>query len=211
MTEFEARRPPYDSLTSAERRTLIERLTGLMALRVRTRVYTCLIMPEYRTSFRKDGNKRIPYTLCALGCLARVNEWVRRYGNSDAVAYIFERGGLGRNTAFYAFDEIIRLGYPEAALIGSRTVDDKHRPPLQAADIWAYEVRKYFVHQLTQPQRPLRKSLRRILRIPDSQGYVLGGHKLKALIEEIKAGGHRWAASPDPFSIGGVPVLTFGS
>jgi hypothetical protein len=187
MSAFEARKkPPWSELSDSQRASLIARLTGIMRRRVRTRVYTVILLPEFRLTLKEKTVRRMANALCALGCASRVNFWSRSYAEGAPVAYIFEGGSEGDATAFKAFDELVATGHPEAQLIGTRSKDDKNRQPLQAADIWAYEVRKYF-HEWAylHSKRPIRASFETLLGIPDGKGFIYTGDKLEKLRSEI--------------------------
>ncbi len=185
MADFEARKKsPWCDLGPADRIKLINRLTGIMARRVKARVYTALVVPELRSLVVERADKRLGCTLCAFGCASRISEWAMSYGESKPVAYMFEGGTEGQGEAFAAFSQIMKKKHPVISLIGSRTLDDKRQPQLQAADVWAYESRKFIDRQYRREPRPMRRSLIRLLDIPDGRGFIIGG---KALIEMTAA------------------------
>jgi hypothetical protein len=62
-------------------------------------------------------------------------------------------------------------------------------PPLQAADLHAYEVYKYFSDQLAGTGRPTRRSFRELLSIPEAGGggYLFTLDKLQRWFQGIRA------------------------
>ena len=57
--------------------------------------------------------------------------------------------------------------------------------PLQAADLHAYEVYRYFSDQMRNGRSDIRGSFRELLKIPHGGGYLLAGDKLSIMIREV--------------------------
>jgi hypothetical protein len=79
---------------------------------------------------------------------------------------------------------------------------------LQAADLWAWELRNHFQAQL--PGKPsyeeLRASLKKLLHaIPDGLGFIVGGAELETLMEDLRVGTS--TIRPVPFSLDAVAKL----
>lgn len=81
-----------------------------------------------------------------------------------------------------AIDELAEADAQNVFQIGSTSNDTKDLPP-QAADIWSWEVRRYF-HQEYRGEAltKVRPSLSRLFEIPDGRGFFLGGEELRQMI-----------------------------
>ena len=82
--------------------------------------------------------------------------------------------------------------------MGSWTFDDKHIAGLQAADLWAWELRNHFQAQVPERQPySLRPSLLKIIDgVPDGLGFSIGGLELQTLMEDLERGSKRVPAIP---------------
>ena len=149
----------------------------------------------------------LAYALCAQGLASRVFEWAQQ-NECGPVAYMFERGkGLNQGKAVDALDNL--AVQKPSLLIGPVGRDDKRRIPLQPADIWAYEVRKYFHQQLAADGRSLsmRKSLERLCQIPDGLGYALAGNQLHSLVQAAHRDETSFHCDPLPLSFNQRPRI----
>ena len=206
MSKFESRQGVFanDSAWDNRKRSqLIQRLIGTIRLRIRTRVYGVVLLDEYRKVFPGDKKNKWPYTLALIACADAVHQWSAQYAPSEQIAYLVEKGDKGQGLGLANFDELEKIGRARKYHIGPITLDGKDNLCLQAADIHAYEVRKYFEACLdnrgSRPPR-LRRSFRELLKIPDSAGHILGGNKLLQYMDEKMGRENAKPMTLDPLS-----------
>jgi hypothetical protein len=144
-----------------------------MARRIRARVWAVAPLKDWRQFNHPWKGESLPFSFCALLCAERVAQWADIYGGKEPVAYLFEGGSQGQSLMLEAFNTLSSGPLGKKYYIGSRSIDDKKRPELQAADVHSYEVRKHFVNDVTGRARIRRSSFHRILDIPDVGGYVV--------------------------------------
>lgn len=181
MTDFETRYGKFTETsgwTPQRKSELVGRLIGIIGRRVRARFSCSILMEEwYRLKPADTRMRQLPYGMCTAACSAAIAEWVHKYGNCEAVAYLFEGGTMGEGAMFDAFDDIARKGLAEKYYVGSRTKGDKRRPELQAADILAYEIRKSLINDMaTDRLRPRkRKSFSQLMEVHEGGDFILTG------------------------------------
>jgi hypothetical protein len=166
-----------------DRESIYSRLTKVITRFVAYRVWTAVVIDDYHSVFR-DSNEIFPYSLCALGCASRLLSLGKKRGSDFTITYVFDQGPKGK----WAFASFERLRERENSFrMGPLTKGDRHgMVPLQAADLHAYEVYKYFADQLAQNGRSPRGSLCELLKIADGGGYLLNGDKIEMLTRGIK-------------------------
>lgn len=182
----------WDKATRSERRDkLFERLMPLIRRTVSYRVWTAIVMGEYRSMYPHDTEEENPYRIAAMGCASRLRWLAMQRGQNDLmIPYVFEHGGKGSAAIFRAFERLMNEGQEDFYRMSALTVANRQKfPPLQAADLHAYEVHKYFADQMAGTPR-LRKSFRALLQIPETHpnqgGYLMNGKKLLALAKGLK-------------------------
>jgi hypothetical protein len=153
MKDFAHRRGEFRGWEEPRRR-LLQKLLVTIGIRTQYRVATALNLDDYQAVFQTDIS---PYAFCVVDTLKRVGRWVNRYAPDDRVAHFFERGtGHGREITS-GIDAILDDSRNARRYrIDSYTFARKELSPLQAADLFAYEARKYIEDMET--SRKLRKS-----------------------------------------------------
>jgi len=178
MTDFAVKAPPYDTWEEPERR---ERLARLLAI---IKSHTCwsdaTILPRriFDEVFSARA-KRIcggAYGLCAAACLLSVAEWLRSKENDGWVAHVFEAGAHGRGELARIFGANIKD--PEQKtylrLLSLRFEDKRDFPPLQAADLLAYELYRDLPRGMGWEQKSPRYPLTALAEVPHKWGYLDG-------------------------------------
>ncbi|MBZ5728241.1 MAG: DUF3800 domain-containing protein [Acidobacteriia bacterium] len=215
MADFESRNWPTKRYLWRSERTRSRFLHGLidiMCHRVKLRVFTVIWLAQYHTLFPKDRRYKLPWVLCALGCASRISKWAeQRPSRDDPVPFIFEQGGEGWGIAHDAYRELKQKGKLGKMRIGTWAEDDKHIAGLQAADLWAWELRHHFEAQLPyNPPYVLRGSLEKLmLGVPDGAGFAIGGAEVQILMEDLRLGTSR--TQPVTFRSDGLPRLIHGA
>jgi hypothetical protein len=209
MTDFEADNWPIKAYSwSSERtkRNFLHGLIDIMRHRVKLRVFTVIWLHHYHAVFGKDKRFKLPWAMCSLGCTSRIAKWgeVNHY---DPIPFIFEGGGEGWGIAYDNIRSLAKEGRLKETAIGTWTFADKHVAGLQAADLWAWELRNHFQAQL--PEKGgyfLRDSLNKLIYgVPDGKGFVVGGYELDALMKDLEHGTS--TIQPVPFAPDGLPGL----
>jgi hypothetical protein len=191
MTDFVSDNWPirkYQWRSEKSKEAFLNRLINVMCRRIKLRVFTVVVLQEYHTIFPKDPKKKWPWTLSALGCASRISQWGQSQ-NCIPIPFIFEQGGEGWSLAYKNHCLLKKSGRLSQAMIGSWTMADKHVAGLQAADIWAWEMRRHFKSQVAGELPRLRPSLKKLVYcVPDGRGFVLDGYGLNMLMEDFRKG-----------------------
>lgn len=167
-----------------DRDKLFIRLANLTVRMTAFRVWTAVVMEDYHRFF-SDLKERFPYSLCALGCAARLRHIAVRRGSGFVIPYVFDQGPKGKR-AFATFDRMSSKDKAHYFRMGALTKADRlQMVPLQVADLHAYEVYRYFSDQMTHGRRTMREPFRQLLRISDGGGYLLTGPKLDFMTREV--------------------------
>ena len=155
MSECEGHtKPPYDSMDRGERERLQRLFIGIInkaplwgyAAGVDlTRYYE--ILPQIKA---KRGNQAKPYFLAFEHLVERMARVLDdgRFPPGERVAFVFDRQKEYQGRAKQLYDELAAMDHlPYTRRLGSLTFEDDHAcEPLQAADLWAYEIRRRLVH-----------------------------------------------------------------
>ncbi|MCI0596779.1 MAG: DUF3800 domain-containing protein [candidate division Zixibacteria bacterium] len=187
---FNGRRE-FEGWLEETRRPFIEDLIGVIK---NIRPITYLVRTGDFQQVKKDyTDPRIvaytPYKLCFDRCLLNLDGWANRAPGRDEISVFFEDSPEKHNT------EVMRL-YEEA--MRSPLLKGKHKIsriafipksvgiPLQAADLFAWELRKYHTDLMMHSGRPLRKSLRAIFQNnPKGEGELLDRKKIKEFFDIV--------------------------
>jgi hypothetical protein len=168
----------------SDRDKLFIRFVDLTKRAVSYRVWTAVVMDDYHSIFN-DAKEKFPYSLCALGCASRLRWLAMRRGADFAIPYVFDQGEKGK-WAFAVFNRILAKRNGDMFRMGALSKGDRLKiPPLQAADLHAYEVYRYFADQLAQSDRAIRGSFNELLTIADGGGYILTGDKLEIITNGV--------------------------
>jgi hypothetical protein len=135
----------------------------------------------------EDKAEKIPYRICAFGCASRVKSVASKRGPSFVVPYVFDQGPKGKWT-YAAFDYLVDKGrgshYYRMSSVSKG--DRRLMIPLQAVDLHAYEVYRYFADQWKSQQHKARSEFWELLTIPDAGGYLMTGENLHLLNKDLR-------------------------
>ncbi|HEX4593479.1 MAG TPA: DUF3800 domain-containing protein [Bryobacteraceae bacterium] len=178
MTDFESGHWPirnYQWRSEKAKARFLDGLLDIMRYRVKLRVFTVIWLGHYHKLFPGDKKFKFPWVMSALGCASRIAKWGEQKAQ-DPIPFIFERGGEGWSIALENHRRLEEKGQLGKTKIGSWTLDDKQLAGLQAADLWAWELRHHFQAQLPERQPYiLRPSLEKLMiGVPDGSGFVIG-------------------------------------
>jgi len=120
-----------------KRRSFLERLIGITAIRVRHCFASTVWQRDYSTVDKRYclSERYHPFALAGLTCIQRVQEWAIRQGISlNEIAYVFEDGDKHKGNLIQRCEEIHHF---------VPMFEKKHRScAFQAADLLAYESRR---------------------------------------------------------------------
>ena len=149
-----------------------ERLLRIIVQYVSATAFTIVLYEPWERFVRGDARKKdLVYGMCAVGLASRLWRWAHTRG--EPLAYVFERAKkVGQGKALRAIE---RLGEEDGNkfLVGSVASSPKGLPPLDAADIWCYELRRYLNQVLANNDPTPNDAMSRLIRIPQQCGYVL--------------------------------------
>lgn len=171
-----------ESWTAQRKDKLMRRLIPLIQRRVDYRTWAVVVMADFNRIIRRDGTKVAPYSAVAMACASSLR--IMSIQRNLYLPYIFDQG-KDSEKVFRGFDE---LEQKEAFRIEGLAKGDRRLcPPLQAADLHAWEVGKYFSDQAKGETSRVRGSLRELLRIPEAGvgGCVITGEQLRKLIGTV--------------------------
>lgn len=200
MVDFCHSRSAFEGWPKERRDRLIIRLIDTIKKHVSFRTWSVVAMSDYRRIFSEplDG---FPYSLCSICCASQLRTVAQR--RSIRIPYMFEGGGHGSALLFEEFRALLGSGQGDFYGMGALAVgESKLCPPLQAADIHAYEVHKYFTDQLKRAEPKVRRSFEELMLIREAGGggYLLHREKLERLILGIKNGERPVRMEPDPLN-----------
>lgn len=181
-------RGAFESWKAKDRQKLYVRLVNLTKRHVLWRTWAAVVAPDY-LQFFKDASRSHSYAygFCAFACASRIKQLAIE--RNVLVPYIFERGGRGGKMTARMFKNLIDAGQQEHYRMGELSLDSRENlVPLQAADMHAYEVYKYFADQLEENRRPVRRSFWELMRIKEAGGggIVFDAPKIESYLERAK-------------------------
>lgn len=153
-----------------ERREKIAlRLAKIIRRRVHWRTWAALALNHPSPLFF-DPRRIVPYPACALACTYKLRALAIEKRPDTRVNYVFASGGKGSGVVFHGLGKIIGTKKQEDLRIGTLSTDTpKNLIPLQAADLHAYEIYRYFSDQML-GQKEIRSHLAELLPIPEAGG-----------------------------------------
>lgn len=169
-----------------EREKLYGRFVKIVTRFAAYRIWTALVMDDFHLHYQDKEEKR-PYRICAFGCASRVKAVASKRGPAFDVDYIFDQGPKGKWT-YAAFDRLLDQGRGSHYYrMGTLAKGDRLKMlPLQAADLHAYEVFRYFADQWKTHRHEARPEFRELLNIPDAGGYIMTGEYIDLLGTDLR-------------------------
>lgn len=171
------------------REHLFVRLVNIIKRYVGFRCWTVVVMDDYRNSrLGGDEKEQMPFGICALGCAAQLRLHAIRMSAKPLIPYTFDRGGYGSGRLFDAFRKMSDKQRGRGYQMGTLQIGERKRlMPLQAADLWCYELYRSFADQLSKTQIPPRKSYLELLKVAEAGdgGHLFTGEHLHQLIDHV--------------------------
>jgi hypothetical protein len=168
-----------------EREQLYCRFVDIIRRAVAFRVWTAVVMDDFHLHY-DDKKEKLPYRLCAIGCGSRLRWLAMKRGSAFVIPYVFDQGEKGK-WMYAAFDRLIakRRGAYYYRMGSLAKGDRLSVLPLQAADLHAYEVYRYFADQMRTGCHEARRSFAALLTISDAGGYLMTGDNIAILNSSI--------------------------
>lgn len=162
MSEFENRQGPFANWNKDKRIDVLTKLLKTIQFRIHLGVGAATVIQDFEAVAHKFNPPCSAYAFSIVQCLNFVGEWADECGHTQPIAYYFENGaGYNSEIDFWRQRILNKETTKRRYRFGSLTVIDKRDfPPLQAADILAYESYKEMCnfHLKGETPLPLRKS-----------------------------------------------------
>ena len=178
MTDFANRGSPYNDWTESKRRSNLSRLLNIIKAHVNVSVGVAFQKEAFEFLFSKRMKAICggPYGLAAVVCMMDVGDRLREIEVDGSVEYVFESGAEGARQVSRVFlanlnDEEQRERY---RLSSQKFENKRDFLPLQAADIFAYELYKQLPKTLKLTDVPPRYPLTFLADIPNRWGFLDG-------------------------------------
>lgn len=172
MTDCGAYQGPYTNWNKEKHDHFMKKVTAIISRRIELAVSRAVLVEDFDWALPKNRNLTgyNSFTFCAIQSLQGIAQWANRHNIEGPIAYIFE-GGDGQDHELLALknhieesEDRMRLFRWSGLHIVPKIMNDKVPPfpltPLQAADVWAFEIRKEMenFHIPGQPLREFRRS-----------------------------------------------------
>lgn len=188
MTDFEARKPPYDVWNDRKRAAVLSRLQQLISTTVLFGVSVTVAKADYEV-LDKESKQRIcgdnPYLLCASRCIGLVTRQLIQQKLNERVAYLFESGDKGQPAFIAAMCRLITASdkFKDQMRILTITAGNKvDFPAFDSADFLAWETAHYMPTRLGVEHQPVRSTIQRILDSVPIIGLYLSPTALRKMI-----------------------------
>jgi hypothetical protein len=165
MSKFEARRGEFTGWDKDRCIRVQKRLIGIIKRRVNVGIFCAVNIADYEETITEWRRKTFgsPYNFCVKLCLGFISIWAQHFNRTEPIAYIIEHGAGYNHEINRSFSEIFANEAMRKYLrLGTLTFADKKAAlPLQAADLFAYEVWKDTTNRFVtdaNKRRPERKS-----------------------------------------------------
>lgn len=150
---------------------------------------------KYLKLLSDEPDAPTPYSFCVLGCMTVIRRWIACTGYTGKVAYFFEAGHQHQGEANRHMNAIPARGEESMrrfAYVSHAFVDKREAPPLQAADMLAWQYHHFHCRKRTGHKQP-RKDFLALIRPGDVALDYVDDH-LSAFkdtftkdVEELKA------------------------
>lgn len=170
MAKFESRYEEYKDWDNDRRIKIQTRFIDIIKRRINVGIATAVSIPDYEavvTGHHRDllGN---PYAFCSRLCLNAIDEWADKYNRNTPISLIFEDGAAHKREFARLFNVALEGEESEEVkrLCSLEFLDKRTVLPLQAADIWVYEIYKRACHRINDRERPMRVSFQKLGSVP---------------------------------------------
>jgi hypothetical protein len=111
-----------------------------------------------------------PYPVCARTCIRLVRDWCDERGyDKQQVQYVFDKGS---EHAGHLIKLLKRDGDPHLRRLAPVLADSEEVRPIQAADYFAWEIRRQTLDNPDPRPSDAYRTLRRLLRFPNAQAKI---------------------------------------
>lgn len=175
MTDFATGAGQYALWTDLQKRDRFARLALIIRRHTLASISAGFLRKAYNQTFDKQTKRYIggPYTLATTMCFLDAAERLNPLYPSARIAYVFEDGSKGKGNVLSLFDmnksNDDNRDYLKLLSIGFK--DKRDFPPLQAADILAYEQYRYIPQVAMSRDYPVRQELRQL--VPDEESSAI--------------------------------------
>jgi hypothetical protein len=145
MATFMSKQGEFKGMNKEQAEILLDKLVSFIKLRCCYALSSVMPVKLYEEIIGDDLRKPVgsPYTLCALMCMLSGKRWAQSQGFNEPMAFIFESGTQHWGEISEAFEKAQKTRDLGGLFIDdSLTLQLKARPPLQAADILAWALRR---------------------------------------------------------------------
>jgi len=129
-------------------------------------------LADYRAAAPPElhADIRFGYLLCFYECLMGIHHYMEGHDSVEPIKLLFDQQAEYSPMMTKVYTRLRRhLGYPDWMVAEIGFADRRQRVPLQAADLFAYEMFKHLTHRAVEPWRNLRKSAAAL----DTNRYML--------------------------------------
>jgi hypothetical protein len=170
MADFVARVRPFDKLTDLQREQLMRRLVMLINQYALASFDMAVLQSDFDEMLSEYKDTiRSSWTYLTMMSINGVMFWSRMQSHLEPIHFIFDRGDRYSNEFNAAFAHWLakKPTFSKEMLLGDFVLADRcAQIPLQAADMFAWEVLKYRANKLTNPATAMRGSLKQLLKTP---------------------------------------------
>lgn len=155
----------------ALRNELMRQLVGIFGRRIQRTFSANLVSSDYREIISADDFAKryfgTPYAAAVYTCIHLMSGWAKEYGYVERIPCGFDRGHKNSSEVSRIVGRYLEDDRLQHHIIGSLVFDeDDNHPPLQAADMFAWEVQRHFSDQVHQIKRAPRSSFLGLGKVP---------------------------------------------
>lgn len=159
LTKLKAgKKPPYSTMSTAEREVLLDQLVRLMSVRIAMSFSCAVPVADYNAVLSEEEKKRYggPYAWAAQLCWTIIRLWAERHDYDDPIPFVVEGGTEGEDHLSAVFDKTIANPVMKGLYrLHSMVPGDKTSfPGLQAADIVANSTHDLATHYVAGGRAP---------------------------------------------------------
>jgi hypothetical protein len=148
MREFTQSRNEFKDWPESKRRAFVKQITWIIKSAVMFRVGIVVPCAYYRDTVGKvepQNTQLTPFWCCFVSCISAILVYCKNNGIRDDLALAFDENNQPSRHAAGYYASLKELPDIENRhqLVSLTFADDKKVPPLQAADLLAYELNKY--------------------------------------------------------------------
>ncbi|HYM15301.1 MAG TPA: DUF3800 domain-containing protein [Dehalococcoidia bacterium] len=175
MSQFAQKAPPFDRFSEDERRLLLSRVYALTGMLISASVATAIPMRLFNEIFSPSAKAICggAYGLAVAANMLELADLARATGPDAWIAYVFESGAKGTGEVMKVFTENERDPNNKNyfRLLSIKFENKRQFLPLQAADVFAYEIYQHALRQFGYKKHPVREySMFALSMVPNNWG-----------------------------------------